>query len=155
MRFSVIYANMLSDSFEIQQRAIIDRRKGSSRDVELVKLRRTQAQLSLSWLIYSRSDICVIVTMLAQVTETILEHKHINMLNNAVEYLIESRDFSLHMRKLGLRSLHIHGFSDTSFATVTIIRLSSGTLCCHLTYRAMHARSIMPATRVVESQNPS
>ncbi len=39
------------------------------------------------------------------------------MFNNANDYLMISRDLSLHMRKLGLDSLHIRAFADASFAS--------------------------------------
>ncbi len=101
MRFPGVYVNKLSDGFEIHQRAYIDRLKKLPRDAEFVQLRRARAQLS--WLIYSRPDVCVIAKKLAKFTETTFKCKHINMFNKAVEYLTNSRNLSLHMRKLDLK----------------------------------------------------
>ena len=39
------------------------------------------------------------------------------MFNNAVDYLLESRDLSLYIRKLDIESLHIRTDADKSLAT--------------------------------------
>ncbi len=110
-----MYVNKLSDGFEIHQRAYIDRLKRLPPDADFAQLRRARAQLS--WLAQSRPDFCVIASKLAEVTETTFKRKHINIFNNAIDYLFESRDLSLHIRKLDLESLHIRAFADASFAT--------------------------------------
>ncbi len=38
------------------------------------------------------------------------------MFNYPIDYLLESRDLSLHMQKLDIESLHIRAFADASFA---------------------------------------
>ncbi len=68
MRFADVYVNKLNHGFEIHQRAYIDRLKRLPRDSDFIQLRRARAQLS--WLVQSRPEICVIVSKLAQVTET-------------------------------------------------------------------------------------
>ena len=104
-----------SNQFEFYQRACIDRLKKLPCDADFLQLRRSRAQLS--WLVHSRPDICVIASKLAQVTESTLERKHINMFNNAIDYLLESRDLSLHMWKIDLEFLHNRAFTDASFST--------------------------------------
>ncbi len=66
---------------------------------------------------HSIPNICVINSKLAQVTEATFERKHVNMFDNMVNYLMESRDLAHHMRKLDLDSQHIRTFADASFAT--------------------------------------
>ncbi len=115
MRFSAIYIDKQSNGYEIHKRAYIDRLKKLSRDANFIHLRRSRAQLS--WLVHSRPNISVTESKLAQVTEDTFEHNHVNMFNNAVHYLLESRELSLRMHKLDGKTLHIRAYADASFAT--------------------------------------
>ncbi len=58
----------------------------------------------------------MIASKLAQVTEAQFEQKNVNIVDNAANYLMQSRDLALQMRKLDLKSHHIHALRDALFA---------------------------------------
>ncbi len=123
-RFSGVYFDKLRECFEIHQRAYVDRLKNLPRDADFTQLRKSRAELS--WLVHSRSDICVTASKLALVTEKTFERNHLNMFNTAANYLVESRGLSLQMRKLNMDSLHIRAYADGSFATNHNLTLQLG-----------------------------
>ena len=59
-------------------------------------------------------------------TKKTFERKHVNMLNTADNYLVESRGLSPQIRKLHLDSFHIRAYADTSFATNQDLTLQVG-----------------------------
>ncbi len=117
LRFSDFYIERSDNGFNFHQRPYIDRLKPLPSDANFVLLRQYRAQLS--WLIHSRSDVSVVATKLAQVTEKSFNISHVKQYNTTMRYLQDTRYLSHRMCKLDPESLHVRAYTDASFPTNT------------------------------------
>lgn len=113
-RFAGVYIETLQDGFIIHQKNYIDRLKNLDKKSTFDDFRSARARLA--WLIHTRPEICVNVSMMAQVTEDTFDAKHTRLYNRTLKDLKATSDTGLRMKKLDKSSLHIKVFSDSSFA---------------------------------------
>ncbi len=86
-----------------------------SSDANFELLRQYCAQLS--WLINSRTDLCVVASKLAQAAVTSFNISHLEQYNTTIRFLKDTRQLSLRMCKLHPESLHVRAYTDASFST--------------------------------------
>ena len=115
IHFAGVYINKDAQGYRIHQSRYIDRLTNLPNVSDFSNFRKARA--TLSWVIHSRSDVCVNVNKLAKVSEEQFERKHIKLLNSTVKYLMDTKDFSLLFPRLDTSSLQIRALSDASFTT--------------------------------------
>ncbi len=152
MRFSVVYTDRSDNSFNIHQPPYIDRLKPLPSDANFVLLLQYRAQLS--WLIHSRSDVYVVTSKLAHVTE---KSSTYSMCSNTILQYVTCRTSSicLFVHAILIPRVYTYGpiLMHHSIPTLTTCH-SSATSCCWQTSTIMPLFCTTPATIVAESRDP-
>lgn len=114
IRFAGVYIETLENGFRLHQKSYIERLQLLNSNASFEDLRRARAKLS--WLIHTRPEVCVAASMLAQVTSSTFDNRHIKIHNKIVLDLKKNPEDGLRMKKLDKKSLVIRAYSDSSFA---------------------------------------
>jgi Reverse transcriptase (RNA-dependent DNA polymerase) len=128
LRFAGIDIDNSEDGYYLSQKSFVRKLKKLNLDCTFDEFRSARAQLA--WIVHTRPDVCVDVSMAAQVVEKGFCLKDVAMLNAAISRVVKTPDAGIRQQKLDISSLRLVAYSDSSFANNGDLTSQLGYMVC-------------------------